>query len=70
MPTLIFCQSDYLIQVVDTNSNTEWQTVQIQRSQLFWIYTLCKGRAYPGSEGQGFRIIEYCTVYGLTEKTF
>ena len=29
-PLLIFSQSDYLIQVVDTNSNTEWQTVQIQ----------------------------------------
>ena len=31
-PLLIFSQSDYLIQVVDTNSNTEWQTVQIQIS--------------------------------------
>ena len=31
---LIFSQSDYLIQVVDTNSNTEWQTVQIQISWL------------------------------------
>ena len=29
-PLLIFSQSDCLIQVVDTNSNTEWQTVQIQ----------------------------------------
>ena len=49
-------QSDYLIQV-DTYSHTEWQTVQIQiswlwRSQLIWIYTVCKGRAYPGSAGQ------------------
>ena len=33
-PLLIFSQSDYLIQVVDTNSNTEWQTVQIQISWL------------------------------------
>ena len=31
---LIFSQSVYLIQVVDTNSNTEWQTVQIQISWL------------------------------------
>ena len=23
------------------------------RSQLIWIYTVCKGRAYPGSAGQG-----------------
>ena len=60
-PLLIFSQSDYLVQVVDTNSNTEQLTVQIQiswllnffRSQLIWIYTVCKGRLYPGSAGQG-----------------
>ena len=23
------------------------------RSQLIWIYTVCKGRVYPGSAGQG-----------------
>ena len=33
-PLLIFTQSDYLIQVVDINSNTDWQTVQIQISWL------------------------------------
>ena len=33
-PFPIFSQSDYLIQVVDINSNTEWQTVQIQISWL------------------------------------
>ena len=33
-PLLIVSQSDYLIQVVDTNSHTEWQTVQIQISWL------------------------------------
>ena len=28
--------------------------MQIQiRSQLTWIYTVCKGRVYPGSAGQG-----------------
>ena len=31
-PLLIFSQSVYLIQAVDTNSNTELQTVQIQIS--------------------------------------
>ena len=31
---LIVSQSDYLIQVIDTNSNTEWQTVQIHISWL------------------------------------
>ena len=34
LPFLILSQSDHLIQVVDTNSNTEWQTVQIQISWL------------------------------------
>ena len=33
-PLLIYSQSDYLIQVVDMNSHTEWQTVQIQISWL------------------------------------
>ena len=31
---LIFSQSDYLIKIVDINSHTEWQTVQIQISWL------------------------------------
>ena len=31
-PLLIVSQSDDFIQIVDTNSNTEWQTVQIQIS--------------------------------------
>ena len=50
-------------QIVDINSHTgtEWQTVQIQiswllRSQLIWIYTICKGRVYPCSAGQGSSI--------------
>ena len=36
MPRLfpIFSQSDYLIQVVDTNAHSKWQTVQIQISWL------------------------------------
>ena len=25
------------------------------RSQLIWIYTVCKGRVYPGSAGQGLK---------------
>ena len=33
-PLLVFSQSDYLIQLVHTNSNTWWQTVQIQISWL------------------------------------
>ena len=34
LPLLIFSQSDYLIKVVYINSNTEWQTVQVQISWL------------------------------------
>ena len=33
-PHLIFSQSDYLIQIVDINSRTQWQAVQIQISWL------------------------------------
>ena len=33
-PFLIFSQSDVLIQTVDTNTHTQWQTVQIQISWL------------------------------------
>ena len=29
-PLLTVSQSDYLIQIADTNSHTEWQTVQMQ----------------------------------------
>ena len=35
MPLLIVSQSDSLIQIVDINSDTDWQTVQIQISWLF-----------------------------------
>ena len=62
-PFQIFSRSDYLIRIIDINSHTEWQTVQIQiswllRSQLIWIYIVCKGRVYPGSAGQGLIIQE------------
>ena len=33
-PLIILSQSDSLIQIVDINSDTEWQTVQIQISWL------------------------------------
>ena len=33
-PFLIVSQSDYLIQIIDINSHTKWQTVQIQISWL------------------------------------
>ena len=37
-PFLLVSQSDYLIQIVDINSHTEWQTVQIQISWLLQKY--------------------------------
>ena len=58
-PLLIFNQSDYLIQVVDINSNTEWQTVQIQISWLLQkptdldLHCLQRQGIYLGSAGQG-----------------
>ena len=59
MPRLliIFSQSDKLIRIVATNLHNSKQcrsrSVGFFRSQLIWIYTVCKGRVYPGSAGQG-----------------
>ena len=58
-PLLIFNQSDYLIQVVDINSITEWQTVQIQISWLLQkptdldLHCLQTQGIYLCSAGQG-----------------
>ena len=67
-PLTFYSQSDYLIRIVDINSHTKWQTVQIRsvgffRSQLIWIYTVCKSRVYLGSAGQGLSssLIWVCT---------
>ena len=58
MPRLlpIFSQPDYLIKVVDTNSHTEWQTVQIQISWFLQKPTdldlhCLQEQVYPGSAG-------------------
>ena len=58
-PLLIFSQSDYLIQVVDTNSHTQ-KTNSADPDQLASeadrsgsTYTVCKGRAYLGTAGPG-----------------
>ena len=61
-PLLIFNQSDYLIQIIDINSHTDWQTVQIQISWLLQkptdlVQHCLWGRVYPGSEGQGLKCI-------------
>ena len=63
-PLLVFRQSDYLIQVVDTNSNTEWQAVQIQISWLLQkptdldLHCLQRQGIYPVSAGQGLNAIK------------
>ena len=55
----IFSHSDYLIDGVDTkipyilnHKQCRSRSVGFFRSQLIWIYTVCKGRANPGSAGQ------------------
>ena len=46
------------------------------RSQLIWIYTVCKGKVYPGSAGQGLkqRILEkladYAAVSGNRNRAY
>ena len=80
-PLLIFSQSDYLIRIVAKKLHTQWPTVQIQisgffRSQLIWIYTVCKCRYIRVQEDQGLHtcnsticclcfheFIPFCTFY-------
>ena len=78
-PHLIFSQSDYLIQIVDINSHTQWQAVQIQISWLLQkptdldLHCLQK-RTYPGSVGQGLRKpyqpFQFGIVHGMIESYF
>ena len=32
------------------------------KNQLIWIYTVCKGRVYPGSAGQELILVFSCQV--------
>ena len=41
-PLIILSQSDSLIPIVYINSDTKRQAVQIQISQLIWIYMFAK----------------------------
>ena len=55
-PFLIFCQSVYLIQSVYNihilnGGQCRSGSVGFFRSQLIWLYTVCKGRTYLGSAG-------------------
>ena len=46
------------------------RSVGFFRSQLIWIYTVCKGRVYSGSAGQGLRRFDILgTLYGIFQKT-
>ena len=61
-PLLIFSQSEYLIQVVGifhilNDKQCRSRSDGFFRSQLIWIYTVCKGRTYPGSAGQGLKVL-------------
>ena len=43
------------------------RSVGFFRSQLIWIYTVCKYRVYPGSAGQGLIILSYLLyIFGKT----
>ena len=56
-PLTIFSLSDYLIQVLIQIHILNAIRCRFRsagfRSQLIWICTVCKGRAYPGSAGPG-----------------
>ena len=60
-PLIFFSQSDYLIQmliqihILNDKQCRSW-SVGFFRSQLIWIYTVCKDRAYPGSAGTGLTL--------------
>ena len=65
---LIFRQSDHLIQIMDkndilNNKQCRSRSVGFFRSQLIWVYTVCKGKVYPGSEGQGLIILLLETIH-------
>ena len=71
---LIFSQSDYLIwnfaiiSQIFTGEQCRSRSVGFFRSQLIWIYTVCKGRVYPGSAGHGLTRWIYIPAHIL--KTF
>ena len=53
-PFLFVSQSDYLIQIQCGHKFIYWMTNSANyRSQLIWMYTVCKYSIYPGSAGQG-----------------
>ena len=58
--------SRFLIQVhIHNNKQCRSRSVGFFRSQLIWIYTVCKGRAYPRSAGIGLRGLTVCPWYSI-----
>ena len=41
---------------------------QLASSELIWIYTVCKGRVYTGSAGQGLILFFFIFVIGYNLK--
>ena len=71
-PLLIFSQSNYLIQTVDTiyilnDKQCRSRSVGFFRSQLIWICTVCKGSVYPGPAGQGLRYPNTMGQYSIKD---
>ena len=62
-PFLIFSQSDHLILIVYILNCKQCssRSVGFFRSQLIWIYTVCKGRVYQGSAAEG---LTFTTLLG------
>ena len=61
-PLLIFSQLDYMIQIVDMYLMFTYLMTNgadpdhLASSELIWIYTVCKGRAYQGPARPGLSL--------------
>ena len=70
-PLPIFSQSEYLIQAVDINSHTQWQTVQIQKPNDLDLTGFSRTRVkkvenwHSLSTCTGERILEYALAFDL-----
>ena len=73
-PLLIFSQSDYLIQFIDIDSHTKWQTLQIQITwllqkpnylDLYWF----QRQGISGSARQELRVVLFWCYMAIITKT-
>ena len=58
-------QSMIQIQILNGKQCRSRSVGFFRRSQLIWIYTVCKGRTYPGSAGQGLTRIQTNKILSL-----